>query len=222
MKWLATVVSMGVLLCTGPVRAQFLVPPDEVVIHVHEDVENTDFVEGLVCELSRVLAVPVSATTSKMAFAGVDFATNTQLDADRLRFSFAREVEGGGRVFRYLIQPYDMKVHGLRYVFASTGRDGPLVGVMSTIRLIPAEPGLTRKRISDITALRLYKLMLKSVAYLSGLDSDGCIMKFPKSLPELDAKSDEFCPEDRDRLVAARVLKAHPVGACNLVAMAMP
>lgn len=223
MKWLATVVSVAALMCSsGTARAQSLVPPDEVVIHIHEDLKDTDFVEGLICELSRVLAMPVSASTSNLAFAGVDFATNTQLDADRVRYSFARANEGNGRIFRYLIHPYDMKVNGLRYVFASTGRDGLLVGVMSTIRLVPAAPGMTRKRVSDITATRLYKLMLKSVAYLSGLDSDGCIMRFPSSLAELDAKSDEFCPEDHARLVEARILKARPVGACNFVSMVMP
>jgi predicted Zn-dependent protease len=216
--WLAAILA----LLTGPAFAQTLVPPGEIVIYVHKDLpeKDADFVEGLVCELSRVVAAPVRAAKSELPLNRSDLATPTQLDANKVRRSFARATAGEGPAFRYLILPYDLKVEDLHYVFALTVRDGETAAVMSTIRLVPREPGLSRKRVADITSDRIYKLMLKSIAVLAGLHGEGCIMAFPRSLPELDAKSDEFCPEDKAALIAAGVLKARPSGACNVVAMA--
>jgi len=207
---------------TARAGAQTLSAPDEVVIYVHKDLKDTDFVEGLVCELSRVLAIPVRSDTSELPLFRGYLATQTQLDVDKVKGPFDQAtVEPGSRVFRYLILPYDLKSTGLNYVFSSTSLDGPPVAIMSTIRLIPRESGLSRKRVSDITGDRVYKLMLKSVALLAGLRGEGCIMKFPRNLPELDEKPAEFCPADRAALVAAHVLKDKPFGACNTVAMAI-
>lgn len=201
-------------------RAQSFAAPDEVVIYVHKDMKDTDFVDGVVCELGRVLVAPVRSETIDLPLLKSYLATPTQLDADRLRTVFANATESTDRrIFRYLLLPYDLKVKGLNYVFSSTGLEGLPVGVMSTIRLIPREPGLSRKRISDMTGDRVYKLMLKSVAILAGLRTNGCIMAFPNDLTELDRKSAEFCAPDRAGLVASGVLKDKPYGACNNVAM---
>ena len=209
------------LLVVGTAPAQTrLVPPDEVVIYVHEDMKNTDFVEGLVCELGRVLAAPVRATTSDLPLFKSYLATATQFDTGKVRAPFARATASDGRIFRYLLLSYDLKAEGLNYVFADTDIDGGTVSIMSTIRLTPTEPGLSRKRVSDVTGDRVYKLMLKSVALLAGLRTNGCVMAFPRSLPELDQKAAEFCPADRAALVAADVLKDKPFGACSTVAMA--
>jgi predicted Zn-dependent protease len=216
--WLAAILA----LLTGPVVAQNLVPPGEIVIYVHKDLpeKDADFVDGLICELSHVLVAPARAEKSELPIHRSDLATPTQLDANKVRLAFARATADEGRAFRYLILPYDLKVEGLHYIFSNTVRDGEMAAVMSTIRLVPREPGLSRKRVADVAAGRIYKLMLKSIAVLAGLHSEGCIMAFPRSLPELDAKSDEFCPNDKAALVAAGILKARPSGACNIVAMA--
>jgi predicted Zn-dependent protease len=210
------------LFAAGTIAAQTgLVPPDEVVIYVHKDMKNTDFIEGLVCELGRVLVAPVRATTSDLPLYRSYLATPTQLDVGKVRVPFAEATTQDGSVFRYLILPYDLKAAGLNYVFSYTdGGDGSTVAIMSTIRLTPNEPGLSRKRISDVTGDRIYKLMLKSVAVLAGLRTTGCVMAFPRNLPELDQKAAEFCPDDRAALVAAGVLKDKPFGACSTVAMA--
>jgi len=201
--------------------AQSYVPPDEVVIYLHKDLQERDFVEGLVCELGRVLAAPVHAEDTDLPLRRSYLMTPTQLDADKLRAVFGDATAVlDRRVFRYLVLPYDLKVNGLNYVFASTGVDGVAVGVMSVTRLIPRQDGLSRKKVSDVTGDRLYKLMLKSVAVLSGLRSNGCIMAFPRSLEELDRKPAEFCPQDKAALVASGVLKERPYGACDAVAMA--
>ncbi len=214
--WLAAILA---LLAT-PVGAQKLVPPDEVVIYVHKDMKDTDFVEGLVCELGRVLVPPVRATTTDLPLLRSYLATPTQFDVDKLGPPFARATASSERIFRYLYVPYDLKVSGLNYVFANTDIEHDTAAVMSPIRLIPREPGLTRKRVSDVTGDRLYKLMLKSVALLSGLRSAGCVMMFPRSLEELDLKPPEFCPNDKANLIAGGILKEKPFGACSTVAMA--
>ncbi|MBY0323198.1 MAG: hypothetical protein K2X72_31055 [Reyranella sp.] len=197
-----------------------LAAPDEVVIYLHPSLKDADFVEGLVCELGRVLVAPVRATTLDLPLTRDLLATPSQLDADKVVPLFARATDGEpGRRFRYLILPHDLKVSGLNYVFANTPIDGGNAAVISVIRLVPTERGLSRKHVSDITGDRLYKLMLKSLAVLAGLRSGGCVMAFPRSLPELDAKPAEFCPDDRAALIDAGMLKARPFGACNTVAM---
>ena len=210
----------GLLFAAGNSHAQGLVAPDEIVIYVHKDMKDTDFVEGLVCELGRVLVAPVRATTIDLVFTRNDLATAAQLDVNTVGplFDHATAAEQG-RNFRYMIVPYDLKATGLNYVFANTFPDSRNMGVLSTIRLMPRDPALSRKRASDVTGDRLYKLMLKSVAVLAGLRSDGCVMKFPRDLTELDQKAAEFCEPDKAALIAAGVLKAKPFGACNTVAM---
>jgi predicted Zn-dependent protease len=221
--WLvATLLAVAGFGTGSAASGQVLSAPDEVVIYVHKDLKDTDFVEGLICELSRVLAIPVRSDTSDLPLYRSYLAIQTQLDDEKVRGAFDQVTgEQGRSVFRYLVLPYDLKAAGLNYVFSSTSFGGSTGVVMSTIRLIPREAGLSRKRVSDITGDRIYKLMLKSVALLAGLRSEGCIMKFPRNLPELDDKPAEFCAEDRAALVAAHVLKDKPFGACNTVAMAI-
>jgi len=218
---LGFVVAALALLAAGVAAAQpRLIAPDEVVIYLHPTLKDADFVEGLVCELGGVLVAPVRATTVDLPLTRDLLATASQLDAEKVNRVFARATDGeSGRSFRYLILPYDLKVPGLNYVFANTPADGGTTAVMSVVRLAPSEPGLSRKRASDVTGDRLYKLMLKSVAVLAGLRTGGCIMAFPRDLKELDVKSAEFCPDDRAALVDAGLLKGRPFGACNSVAM---
>lgn len=215
------VVAVLAFFTAGAAAAQpRLAAPDEVVIYLHPSLKDTDFAEGLVCELGRVLVAPVRTTTLDLPLPRDLLATASQLDADKVNHLFARATNGEARrPFRYLILPYDLKVPGLNYVFANTSIDGSNTAVMSVIRLVPTERGLSRKRVSDITGDRFYKLMLKSVAVLAGLRTGGCIMAFPRNLEELDVKPAEFCPDDRAALINAGVLKARPFGACNTVAM---
>jgi predicted Zn-dependent protease len=208
-------------LAAMPVHAQRLVAPDEIVIYVHKGIQNTDFVEGLVCELGRVVAAPVRATAIDLPLSSDQLVTRNQFDPRRVAAPFAQATTptSDERVFRFLLLPYDLKSGTFNYVFAETYMAPYFISVQSTIRLIPQDNALSRKQISDLTSMRLYKLMLKAVGRMAGLTGDGCILAFPRSLDELDAKSDEFCPDDKDAMVAAGVLKAKPFGACNIVAM---
>lgn len=218
---LAIMVSAAWLLAGFGVEAQEIVTPDEVVIYVHSSVKNDDFVEGLVCELGRVLKAPVSARTTDLPMSPKYLASRTQYDPRRIAIPFGNSTRPDDRrVFKFLILPYDLKVESLNYVFAETYMKPYFIAVMSTIRLTPDDSRLSRKRVSDVTGDRLYKLMLKSVARMAGLTGDGCVLAFPRSLPELDAKSAEFCPDDRKLMIDSGILKERPFGACNTVAMA--
>jgi predicted Zn-dependent protease len=213
---------LGLLESPGG-RAQTLIAPDEMVISVHTDLKDGDFVEGLVCELGRVLVAPVRSEKSDLPLYRTYLATKTQLDPRKIVGPFRNAVSGqDGRIFRFLLLPHDLKVAELNYVFSETYMAPQFAAVMSTIRLMPRTPGLGRKRVSDVTGDRLYKLMLKAVARMAGLRGDGCVLAFPRNLDEFDRKSAEFCPEDRAALVAAGVLKDKPYGACDTVAMVTP
>ena len=66
-------------------------------------------------------------------------------------------------------------------------------------------------------------MILKSIARLAGLtSSNGCILAFPRSLEELDAKSSEFCSDDHALLVDSGLLKAEESGGCALISQTMP
>jgi predicted Zn-dependent protease len=209
------------LLVAMPALAQSLVTPDEIVIYVHKDIQNTDFVDGLVCELGRVVVAPVRATAIDLPLSRDQLVTRNQFDPRRVAAPFAQATTPAAdeRIFRFLLLPYDLKSGTFNYVFAETYMAPYFISVQSIIRLLPEDKTMSRKKIADITSIRLYKLMLKAVARMAGLQGDGCILAFPRSLDELDAKSDEFCPDDKAALIAAGVVKAKPFGACNTVAM---
>jgi predicted Zn-dependent protease len=213
-------------LAGEPAGAQAsLIAPQEIALYVHPDLENTDFVEGLVCELSRVLAAPVRAATVDLPLRAEYKASPSQLAPAKLAMPFARATarDGSGRRFRFLLLPYDLKSGNFNYVFAETYGAPYLIGIVSTARLAPADAGLSRKMESDVTLQRVYKLVLKSVARMAGyIKPEGCVLAFPRDLAGLDKKSSEFCDEDRAVLIDAGILKAKPFGACTSVAGVVP
>jgi len=213
--WLAWLL----VLTTGDAVAQQIVPPDEIVIHVNSDVRNTEFVEPLVCELQKVVRAPVRAKKIELALTDDLRETRTQFSPRKIVGKFAAMTAGESemaRPFRYLILDHDLKVPDLNYVFAET-YSRPF-SVISVVRLAPTvEPHLAKRAAETITLPRVYKLMLKSVAIMAGLRSEGCVMMFPRSLPDLDAKPSDYCPEDRAALVGAKVIKETPSGSCSAV-----
>jgi len=225
-RLLACLATTAACLAGGTVDAQApLLVPQEIVLYVHSDLKNTDFVEGLVCELSRVLAAPVRAATVDLPLRADYKASPSQLAPAKLAAPLARATagDGGGRLFKYLLLPYDLKSEPFRYVFAETYGAPYLIGVVSTARLAPAGAGLSRKAEADVTLQRVYKLVLKSVARMAGYTKpEGCVLAFPRDLAELDKKSAEFCDEDRAALIDAGILKAKPFGACTSVAGIAP
>jgi predicted Zn-dependent protease len=216
--WLAVLL----VLATGGASAQNLVPPDEIVIHVNGDVRNTDFVEPLVCELQKVVRPPVRARKIDLALTDDLLEAGRQFSPRKIvrRFAAAAAPESDQpNPFHYLILDHDLKVPGLHYVFAETYK--PPMSVISVVRLTPGGWFSSKKTSTEATLHRVYKLMLKSVAIMAGLKSEGCVMMFPRSLDELDDKPSEYCANDRAALVAAGVIKETPSASCStVVAMA--
>ena len=194
--------------------AQGFIAPTEVVPYIQSDLKSTDFVQPLVCALQRVLTAPVSTKISNLRLGPELRATPTQFDVSKIADLFIRttEADGSSQSFKYLLIPYDLKAEPWRYVFSTSfGNDTTPyhVGVLSTARLDVGNPRQPHHQGHEITAMRAYKLILKSIARVAGLKSpDACILAFPRSLEDLDRKSFEFCPGDRIALVAAGILKS--------------
>ncbi len=191
-----------------------LAGPAEVVIFVPNTLKSTDFIGPLVCALERVLVAPVATLKISLPLSRDMLATATQFDVRKVAESFEQATarEGGNSTFKYLLLPYDLKDRPFNYVFATSYGNRTTtsrLGIISTARLDVSDPTVEHHTGADLTALRVYKLMLKSIARLAGLASpDRCILAFPRSLPELDRKSAEFCADDHDALVGAAILKA--------------
>lgn len=190
-----------------------LVAPTEVVLYVHSDLKSTAFVQPLVCALQRALVAPVSTQTLKLPLGSELLATPTQLDVGKVaqRFIGATATDGRPSSFKYFLVPFDLKANPWHYVFATSfgNETTPYhVGVVSTARLDVGDPRRQHQKGAEVTAMRVYKLVLKSIARVAGLRSpDACVLAFPRSLEELDQKPSEFCPSDRAALVAAGILK---------------
>jgi predicted Zn-dependent protease len=207
--WLTTCSSAAI----STAHAQALAGPSEVVLYIHSEMKRTDFVERLECALRHILVAPVSTQDLQLALGKDLLASPTQLDVQKVANKFAQATarDGGPQTFKYLFVPFDLKDAEHRYVFATSflGAQGSAhVGILSTARLDTRIPGYPDEQNGERTAQRLYKIILKSVARLSGLKSaDSCVLVFPGNLEELDQKSMAFCPDDRAALVAAGILK---------------
>jgi len=191
-----------------------LVLPAEVVLYIHSDLKSTDFVQPLVCALQRVLTAPVSTQILDLPLGPELLATPTQFDVGKVADRFIRTTAANAdpQSFKYLLVPFDLKADPWRFVFSTSfgNEKTPYhIGVVSTARLDVSDPRRQHHQGSEITAMRAYKLILKSIARVAGLRSpDACILAFPRNLEELDRKSFEFCPHDRAALVNAGILKS--------------
>lgn len=189
-----------------------LIAPSEVVLYIHADLKSIDFVRPLVCALQRVLVAPVSTQVSGLPLGNELRASATQFDVTKLANEFIRTTPAAKSSFQYLLLPYDLKSEPWRYVFATSFGNQQTsfhLGIISTARLDVEEPTHAHHQGAEITATRIYKLILKSIARVAGLSGpDRCVLIFPRSLDELDQKLASFCPEDHARLVASGILKA--------------
>lgn len=191
------------------------IAPAEVVLYIQSDLKRTDFVQPLVCALRRVLTAPVSVQALDLPLGSELLATPTQFEVGKVADRFIRQAAGEGHApsFKYLLIPFDMKVEAWnwRYAFSTSFGDETTpyhAGVVSTARIAAGNWWLQSPWDHEITATRAYKLILKSIAQITGHRGMGaCILVTSLSLEELDRKSSEFCPDDHTALVAAGVLK---------------
>jgi predicted Zn-dependent protease len=200
-----------------------LLAPDAVLLYAHNELKSTDFVEPLVCALRRVLVAPVEVQSVAVPLGPESLAGPGQYDVGKVadHFKQATAADNSARTFKYLLLPHDIRAAPFRFVFATSFGDAKTpdhVGVVSTARLDVPAPDLSRHQRAEITALRAYKLILKSIARLAGYpDLQRCILAFPRNLDELDRKASEFCAPDRAILVAAGILKEVESAGCVYV-----
>lgn len=209
------------VVVAGNASAQRLLAPGEVVLFVHKGLTNTDFVEPLVCALSKVLRPPVRVSTLDLALTEDLLETPSQFSALKIVARVAQATADSteqAMPFRYFLLDRDLRgPSGGRYSFIESYHAPWNAGVLSVMRLAPTDKHLGPDHIADATQRRAYKLLMKSIGRMSGLRGDGCVLRQSRSVEELDAKSSEFCPQDRAALVAAAVLKESPSESCSTV-----
>jgi predicted Zn-dependent protease len=224
--WLFLAASAAPAQVAATISDGRLMAPNEIVLYVHAQLKSTDFVEPLLCALKRVLVAPVTVQDLNLPLTSELRASPSQFDVAKIadRFSQATASDGGLRTFKYLLVPFDMKDAQFRFVFATSFGNAATsyhVGVVSMARLEASDSQLSRHQRAEIAALRAYKLILKSIARLSGFpDTQRCILAFPKTLDELDRKSSAFCAQDHAALVAAEILKSEESAGCIYVSQA--
>jgi len=228
--WTCRLLLTGMCILVTPPRLTLgqsglnLVSPAQVILYLHPSLKNTDFVEPLICALKRVLVAPVDMQSLNLSLGPELLAAPNQFDVAKVADKFIRATAtvSGPNDFNFFLIPYDMKGGTYRYLFAAGFGNASTpdhAGVVSMARLEFDDPALSRRQRAEVTALRAYKLIIKSVARIAGFpDVQRCVLTFPRSLDELDSKSAEFCPPDRAVLVNARILKSEESAGCAYVA----
>ncbi len=195
--------------------------PTAVTIYLHPEVTDRRFLEPLRCALEKVLVAPVLVMQDLPLPLGPELHVNgSQLDATRVleRFWDATSKDGDDRTFKELIVARDLRDSPYRYVFARMSVFGVAnspAQVISTARY--------NSRAADqagggpaLLARRLYKSILRSVVQSSGhFAMTGCVMAFPMSLEEHDAKPAHLCPADHAVLVRQGVLREREKETCD-------
>ena len=203
----------------GPPRV-----PSEIIIYIHPEVTDRDFVGPLVCELEKVLVAPVSAKDLPLLLGSDLKATQTQLDATQVAYRFrqATMAEGDISAFKHFIMAQDITVRPYNYLFASTfgidGETSPLQ-IISTARIASRYSKPPTAAQIALTTQRLYKIIIRSIVQSTGNASlSGCVMSFANSIVEHDRKSSDFCAPDRAHLVHQGVLREREIDGCQAVA----
>lgn len=190
------------------------VTPRAVVLYVHEDMTDTDFVDPLICALSRVLVAQVHAEKTDMPIDVSLMGSLAELSSEKVLNRLYRRMGPYGDTVMFLLVPYPLLNDGGR-VFGTNWGPPHNRGAVSISSLTPTTRGLTPAQVTDTIVGRAYKVLLRYIGHIGGLwGRSGCLLMMPRGLAELDSKSSDFCEEDRAQLVAAGVLKAQPEGDC--------
>lgn len=205
-------------LLAGPAVAQVPgVVPRDILIYVHSDMPNTDFVDPLVCALKKTLVAPVRAERFVLPIDTSLLGSLSELSSEKVLGRLYQQTGPYAGTVMFLLVPYPVLSQG-RPVFGSNFGAPYNKAVVSISSLAALPRGATPAQTTDAIVRRAYKVLLRYVGQIGGFWSNNdCIMKMPHGLAELDAKSTEFCADDRANLVAAGVLKSVPSADCSSV-----
>jgi predicted Zn-dependent protease len=212
--WLSLVLT----LVAGHASAQLPgAVPQQVVIYVHSDMPNTDFVDPLVCALTRALVAPVRAEKFDMPIDLALMGSLHELSSEKVLGRLYQQTGPYTGTVMFLLVPYPILSDG-RPVFGTNYGAPYNKAVVSIQSLTPLPRGANQQQTTDVVVRRAYKILLRYIGQIGGLWSgNGCVMTMPHGLGELDAKPHDFCEDDRATLVAARVIKETPSGTCSAV-----
>lgn len=128
-----------------------------------------------------------------------------KLQGERLLSAKSIFADEPGGVYRIALLPGDMYGGGFNYLFSQTE--------FSNMRTVIALERLRLKQaaVDRSTVELVYKLILRRVGIMGGLISSDCgPMSFARSRRDLDAKPDEYCPQDSEALRRLNVIRERP------------
>lgn len=205
------------VLAIRPALATNLEAPAGIVLHVSPAITDQRFLPPLLAELGRTLVPPARAvdatydpTALRSMFGAMDGAVLAQA------FGASIDWERAGRDMQVLLVADDIRLPPARFNFAVSMRHPQVdrrVIVVSLARLADRRRmggGVIDRSDRDpsATAERIARMIVKNTARLSGLvDSDRCVMGFPRSRDELDAMPLGFCEPDLSALVRAGIAR---------------
>lgn len=205
------------VLAIRPALAAELVAPAGIVLHVSPAITDQRFLPLLLAELGRTLVPPSRAVDA--AYDPVELRSMLgTMDGAALARGFGASIDwaAAGRDMQVLLLPDDIRIPPARFNFAVSMRHPQVdqrVIVVSLSRLM--DRGLMDRGLIDradrdpsATAERIARMIVKNTARLSGLlDSDRCVMGFPRSREELDAMPLGFCEPDLSALARAGIAR---------------
>lgn len=195
-----------------PVAPADVMQPEALILHIHNEVEDTDFLPHLERKLRERLNPPV--TTQIVALDIQPLRGNRLIDARLLidRLAGAIDWSRNKRVVHVFVVKDDFRLPPANFNFAvSVGTaSSPFHVVVVSLARLQESRLFDAKRDSSParTAERVYKMVAKNVAKVSGYaGSTRCLFSFPRNLAELDAIAEGFCEPDLSILGAAGIAR---------------
>jgi predicted Zn-dependent protease len=184
-----------------------LAPSSGLTIVIDRKIADVVNPRELQASLSRIFVKPINITTADLDYHSALNPRRNQYWAPRMLEDFSTKLPDKVSDFRVFVVGDDIYDEPYNFLYMYTQAENRL-GVLSLGRLLYFENGFSEQRKIDIASQRIIKLFMKSVARVSGLyESDGCVMRFPHGMDELDATPPEYCADDAERLRAAGVIR---------------
>lgn len=196
----------------APLATADIMKPDAVILHIHDEIEDTGFLPHLERKLRERLSPPVTAQT--VALDIQPLRGNGLIDARLLidRLAGAIDWEKNRRIVHVFVVKDDFRLPPANFNFAvSAGTaSSPFHVVVVSLARLQESRLFDAKRDSSSarTAERVYKMVAKNVAKVSGYaGGTRCLFSFPRNLAELDATAEGFCEPDLSILSAAGIAR---------------
>lgn len=198
---------------SAPPSALSMVRPRAVVLHVHSDITDQQFLPELVRRLEAALAPPQFTLPTAFDLKPLRSLTGV-IDGQALAGALIGSIDWkrDAATVQVLLIADDMRLKPARFNFAvsnGTAATPHHIIIVSLARL--QQVGLLDRATDKNparTAERVFKLIVKNVARVSGYaGSSLCVFGFPRSVDELDALPEGFCEPDRTLLVNAGIAR---------------